>query len=619
MPALALGALGVVYGDIGTSPLYAIRECFQPAHHLPATEANVLGILSLVFWSLVLIVSIKYLVFVLRADNHGEGGILALLALAIPSESAGGHRRRNALIALGLFGAALLGADGTITPAISVLSAVEGLEVATHALEKYIVPITLFILLLLFLVQRRGTGRIGSIFGPAMLIWFVTIAALGLHWVIREPHVLIAINPYYGIHFFIEHGWKGFLILGAVVLCITGTEALYADLGHFGRTPIRIAWYALVFPSLLLNYFGQGAVILARGQAVVSNPFYNLAPDWFLYPLVVIATAATVIASQALISGAFSLAQQAVQMGYSPRVTIVHTSSEERGQIYVPEINLALALACCGLVLAFRNSTGLAAAYGVSVMGTMSITSILLFVVMHRVWKWPLWLAGGATALFLGADLTFFASNLSKVWHGGWFPLLLGAIIYTLMATWKQGRRMLADAIRAVTLPLDTFMKSLSQGHQPVRVPGTAIFMTSNPKGTPIVLLHHYKHNKVLHERVILLCVVSQEVPEIPSSQRVHIRDLGHGFFEVVAQYGFMQTPQMRDILHRCGAEGLKVDARETSFYLGRETLIISDRPGMARWRKVLFSLLSRNARPATAYFGLPPGRVVELGAQIEL
>jgi KUP system potassium uptake protein len=615
---LALGALGVVYGDIGTSPLYAIRECFNPVHGIESNIPNTLGILSLVFWALTVVVAIKYLTFVMRADNHGDGGILALLALVMPGGNGKPGRRRLVLIVLGLVGAALLWADGMITPAITVLGAIEGLEVATPVFQPFVVPIALVILVALFVLQKRGTGNIGAMFGPVMMIWFVSIAALGIPWIIREPRVLEAVNPVWAIRFMGAHHWHGFLILGAVVLCITGAEALYADMGHFGRTPIRVAWYVVVFPALLLNYFGQGALLLAKGPAADANPFYLLAPPHLVYPLVALATAAAIIASQSLISGAFSLAQQAVQLGYSPRLTIVHTSQVARGQIYVPEINAGLMVACCGLVLAFQKSTNLAAAYGIAVVGTMAVTTVLLYAVARERWGWTVAAAGILTACFLTVDLAFLFSNVTKVRHGGWVPIVVGGMIFTVMTTWKRGRGELAAKLRAESFPIEFFLTDLPT-HMPLRVSGTAVFMTSDVGATPVVLLHHYKHNKVLHERVILLSVRGESVPFVPQVERADVRDLGSGFFQVVAHYGFMQTPNVPEILRIAGARGLKVRTSECSFFLGRETLLTTGQVKMWRWRKALFAFLSRNARSATAFFGIPPNRVLELGTQIEL
>ncbi|MBI4582372.1 MAG: potassium transporter Kup [Planctomycetes bacterium] len=621
LAALSLGALGVVYGDIGTSPLYALKECFNPREGVPPLPHNVLGLLSLFFWSLTLVVAVKYINFVLRADNRGEGGILSLMALAVPQDASPASlwSRRGVAIALGLFGASLLFADGMITPAISVLSAIEGLEVEAPMFGPYVIPITLAILVGLFLVQKHGTGFIGGMFGPAMLVWFTTLAVLGLIWIVREPSVLWALSPLHAVRFFLEHGGHGFLVLGAVVLCITGTEALYADLGHFGRNPIRLAWYVVVFPGLLINYFGQGAIVIRMGEQAARNPFYMLGSGWVHYPLVVIATLATVIASQALISGAFSLAQQAAQLGYSPRLTVVHTSRKAIGQIYVPEINAWLMVACCGLVVAFRRSTNLAAAYGIAVMSTMTMTSLLFFVVARRRWGWSLLRAGSLTAAFLFVDLVFLFSNVTKIVHGGWFPLVVALVFFAVMSTWKRGRSLLWARLAKVSLPLNTFLDSLAHGTKPIRVPGTAVFMTSNAQGTPVVLMHHYKHNKVLHERIILLSVTTLEVPSVPARERVKVRDLGQGFFQVLAFYGFMQAPSVKDIFRCCEQEDLKVDPTLSSFYLGRETLITTKRPGMSRWRKTLFSVLSRNAVSAVAYFDIPANRVVELGTQIEL
>ena len=617
---LAVAALGVVYGDIGTSPLYSVKECFSQPHGVPVTPANVLGILSLVFWSLMLVIVVKYLTFIMRADNHGEGGILALLALV--SERADPAKQRSTrhvgLVMLGLFGASLLYGDGVITPAISVLSAVEGLEVATTAVHPFIVPITVAILVALFLVQRRGTAGIGAVFGPATLLWFVSIAAAGIPWILRRPDVLSAVNPVHALAFFQHHGFHGFLVLGSVVLCITGGEALYADMGHFGPRPIRVAWYGLVLPSLLLNYFGQGALLLEQGAAAASNPFFALVPAWLIYPMVAIATVATVVASQALISGAYSLTQQAVQLGYCPRVSIVHTSGEAEGQIYVPEVNAFLMVSCVSLVLAFQHSSRLAAAYGIAVTGTMAITSMLFYAVARARWGWSRVKAGALVGLFLVLDLAYFSANVTKIAAGGWFPLAVGALVFTALTTWKKGRLALGRHIIATTLPLDLFLDDVARSRPP-RVRGTAVFMTGNPDGAPPVLLHHFKHNKVLHEKVIMLSVVTEHVPEVNASQRVTIRERGEGFWQVVARFGFMETPNVLDVLKLCGEQGLVTNAADTSFYLGRETLLTTGRSDMARWRKVLFVFLSRNARPANAFFQIPPGRVVELGTQIEL
>jgi KUP system potassium uptake protein len=624
---LALGALGVVYGDIGTSPLYSVKELFAGEHRVTATPANVMGVLSLVFWALTLVIVAKYLSFIMRADNKGEGGILSLLALVAPrGVDRSSPLKKIVLVMAALFGAALLYGDGVITPAISVLSAVEGLEVITSQLHPFIVPITVGILLALFLSQRHGTAGLGAIFGPATLVWFASIALAGVPWVLRAPQVLAAVNPLYAVRFFIEHKGHGFLVLGAVVLCITGGEALYADMGHFGKRPIRFAWYTVVFPALLINYAGQGAMLLQRCSdlqsaactAAVSNPFYALVSGWVLYPMVIIATIATVVASQALISGAFSLTQQGVQLGYVPRVQIVHTSDEAAGQIYIPEVNWALMMACIALVVVFKDSTRLAAAYGIAVTGSMSITSILFYAVARERWKWSRASAGSLVALFLVVDLAFFGANVLKIAHGGWIPLVIGAFIFTLMSTWKRGRLALGEAFRSNMLAMDTFLADI-RASTPARVKGTAVFMTQNVEGVPPALLHHFKHNKVLHEQVVLLTVKSESVPEIGQKDRVQIQDLGEGFWWVIAHYGFMQTPNVPEIMRCAAANGLETSESDTSFFLGRETLLTTGRSRMARWRKGLFVFMSRNSRPATAFFGIPPNRVVELGTQIEL
>jgi KUP system potassium uptake protein len=617
---LLIGALGVVFGDIGTSPLYAIKECFSPEskHHVAPTPANILGILSLVFWALMISVTVKYLTFIMKADNQGSGGILALLALVPPRNgSKVGVSPGGPIVLLALFGSALLYGDGIITPAISVLSAMEGLEVATTTLKPAILPITIVILLGLFLMQKRGTAGVGAVFGPVTFVWFVMIALLGGRYVIANPAVLMAINPVYAVQFFAQNQGHGILLLGSVVLCITGGEALYADMGHFGLGPIRADWYAVVMPSLLLNYFGQGALLLAHPEAA-TNPFYALVPSWAMYPAVVVSTGAAIVASQALISGAFSLTQQAVQLGYFPRVTIVHTSKDTEGQIYIPEINNALLVACIWLVLAFRTSTALAATYGIAVTITMAITSVVYFVVATQRWGWPVWKALPPVVLFLIVDLAFFAGNIPKVVHGGWFPLMVAALVFTVMTTWKSGRRILAESFLADVLPLEQFLADVHDSAPP-RVRGTAVFMSSNPHGTPPVLLHHFKHNQVLHQQVVLLSISNERVPEIPPDKRITVEDRGEGFFRVQARFGFMQTPNVPSILLACKEQGLTIELRNTSYYLGRETLLTSGKGKMWRWRKILFAFISRNARPATSYFGLPPGRVVELGMQIDL
>ena len=614
---LALGALGVVYGDIGTSPLYAVKECVTLPHGVAAVPANILGVLSLVFWAITLVVSVKYLLFVMRADNEGEGGVLALLALAIGQRSALPHPRAKVLIILGLFGAALLYGDGVITPAISVLSAVEGLTVATNAFTPVVVPITCVILVSLFVVQRRGTGGIGAVFGPVTLLWFIAIAAMGVPWIARHPQILLAANPIHVVRFFVAHGGHGFLVLGSVVLCITGGEALYADMGHFGTRAIRIAWYSCVFPALLLNYFGQGALLLERPEAA-SNPFYAMVPTVWLYPMVVLATLATVVASQALISGAFSLTRQAVQLGYLPRVTIIHTSGKTEGQIYVPEVNSLLMIACVALVLGFRQSSDLADAYGIAVTGTMAITSMLFYSVAHHRWGWSAAKAGALLALFLSFDLSFFAACSAKIAHGGWFPLLVAIGIFTVMMTWKKGRTMLGERIAAESLPLEAFLEDIDRTN-PVRVAGTAVFLASSRRGTPAVLLHHFKHNKVLHQQVVILSIVTDAVPEVPHEDFVHIKFFDRGFWAVTAHYGFMETPDVLQVLRACTSQGLYLNEAETSFYLGRETLLTGKGRGMMPWRKRLFAFLSRNSRSATDFFSIPPNRVVEIGTQIEL
>lgn len=615
---LSLLALGVVYGDIGTSPLYALRECFSPVYGFPATErVNVFGVLSLVTWAIVLMVAVKYIVFILRADNKGEGGIMALLALVLQRHPRKANsRRRFALVALGLFGAALLYGDGIITPPVSVLGAMEGLIVVTPTFGRYIVPLTFVILTGLFLVQRFGTHRIGFLFGPIVFVWFVTIAVLGVSAIVREPSILLAANPWYALKFFFAHGLAGVAIFGTVVLAVTGAEALYADMGHFGRRPIRLDFFALVLPALLLNYYGQGALLL-RDPTAAANPFYLLAPRWFLYPLIGIATMAAIIASQALISGAFSMTQQAVQLGYVPRMKIIHTSAREAGQIYIPEINAALMIGCLVLVVTFKSAGALAAAYGVAVTGTMVITTLLFAVVARGRWGWSVAGVVTLTASFLALDLTFFGANILKVGQGGWVPLAVAAVVFVLMTTWKRGRVLLSEILHGRTMPVDLLIKDIARSRTP-RVPGTAVFMTSRPGGTPVVLLHHLKHNKVVHEQVILLSVQFAEVPHVDGDGAVSVERLGEGFYFVQATFGFMQTPDVPRVMERLRDHRIHVPEGDTSYFLGREQLILTGQPGMARWRKRLFLIMSRNARPATEFFCLPPNRVVELGAQIE-
>lgn len=583
-----------------------------------ASTENVYGILSLILWSLILVVSFKYIVFILRADNSGEGGVLALLALILQYQ----RRRtddkvRQTIIALGLVGAALLYGDGVITPAISVLGAVEGLEVITPSFVRLVVPVSLAILIGLFLVQKKGTAKVGRVFGPIMAIWFVSIALLGLMEIASAPKILLAVNPLYGVRFFVVHGFAAFVLLGAVVLAVTGVEALYADMGHFGRRPIRIAWFALVLPALVLNYFGQGALVLNHPEAA-ANPFFMLAPRMLLYPLLALATMAAIIASQALISGAFSLTHQAVQLGYSPRVNVVHTSGTEAGQIYIPEVNAALAIGCVLVVLGFRSVSKLGAAYGIAVTGTMAITSILFYMLARSQWNWSMARAGSLAGFFLIIDLGFFSSNLLKVAQGGWVPLVLALFIFTLMTTWNRGRRVVLKRLKRGSLPLDLLLGDVARS-KPPRVPGTAVFMTSDPDGAPLVLLHHLKHNKVLHKNVILLSVLFANVPEIPDSERYSVTQMEEGFVRIRARYGFMETADVPHILARAAKDGVVAVPGQTTYYVGRERLLAKGRSPMASWRKKLYIFMSRNSRSATEFFNIPSNRVVELGALIEL
>ena len=613
--SLGLGALGVVYGDIGTSPLYALKACFSPEYGVKPTPENVLGILSLIFWSLNFVVSVKYLGFIMRANNRGEGGIMALLALLHPGRDTAGRGRL--VVGLGLFGAALLYGDGVITPAISVLSAVEGIQVATPALGGWVVPlVAAAILVALFLFQSRGTARVGAVFGRVMVVWFASIAVLGVRGILLHPNVLRAFNPWYAIEFLGRDGPRGFLILGAIVLVVTGAEALYADMGHFGPRPIRLVWFTVVLPALVLNYFGQGGMLISN-PAIAPNPFYGLVPPWALYPMVIVATTAAVVASQALISGAFSLTRQAVQLGYSPRVTIQHTSRTEIGQIYLPGVNRTLAVLCVLLVLGFQSSDNLASAYGIAVTGTMTITTILFCIVARDLWHWSKWQVVGLGALFLAVDLSFLSANLVKIAKGGWFPLLVAAVVYLLMTTWKRGRGIVTDILRDNSLPIKLFLDDIAR-RRPSRVPGTAVFMTSDPGGAPVVLLHHLKHNKVLHERVIVMSIGGEEIPQVQPEDRVELKEFGEGFCQVVAHYGFMESPDIPAVLASLEVQGVRARPMETSFYLGRETLLPTGHSKLARWRKKLFILMARNAQTATVFFNLPPNRVIELGAQIQ-
>jgi KUP system potassium uptake protein len=614
---LSLAALGVVYGDIGTSPLYALRECFHGTHAIVATRENILGVLSLVFWALIVVISGKYLRFVLRADNQGEGGILALTALATPIKVVS-RTERWPLILLGIFGASLLYGDGMITPAISVLSAVEGLQLATPIFTPYVVPITIGIIIALFLIQSRGTGGVGLVFGPVTFVWFVVLAVLGIRQIAAHPSVLAAINPAYGFAFFMANGLDGYLVLGTVVLVITGGESLYVDLGHFGRRPIRLVWFTVVLPALLLNYFGQGALLINYPETR-SNPFFLLAPDWALYPLVALATCATIIASQAVISGAFSITKQAVQFGFLPRLTTSHTSSTESGQIYMPGVNWALMIACILLVVGFRSSSNLAAAYGIAVISTMTITSLMFLVVARERWGWSWMKLGLVVGVFLSVDLAFLGANLVKIPHGGWFPLMVGLIIFTLMTTWKRGRRAVAALLFTSAKPIDEFLRDI-EADPPVRVPGTAVFMSGSSAGTPPALTHNLKHNRVLHQQVVLLTAKTEQTPRVEPGERVEVEPMTNGFWRVTVKFGFMEEPDVPEALKRIAEPRLRIDPHFVTYFLGRETLIARKKvPNMALWRERLFVTMSRNAMNATNYFCLPPERVVELGAQLEI
>lgn len=614
---LSVAALGVVYGDIGTSPLYALHETFSGTAGIPPTPDNVLGVLSLVFWSLILVVTIKYHVVIIRADNKGEGGVLALMALVQGSRQARGLPPRHVMIILGIFGAALIYADGALTPAISVLGATEGLEVATPGLARIVVPLTLVILIGLFWFQSHGTAKIGAVFGPIMLVWFWTIAILGVVAIIRQPGVLAAVSPLHAVEFFAQNITRGFIVLGAVFLVVTGGEALYADLGHFGHKAIQIAWFSTAGPALVLNYFGQGALLL-HDPSAAANPFYHLAPSWFLYPLIALATAAAIIASQAIISGAFSLTRQAIQLGYSPRMQIDHTSSREIGQIYVRAVNWGLMLLTCAFVLYFRSSTNIAGAYGVALSTLMLMTTLMFYVMSREVWRWSFLKATVVVGLFLAMDVPFFIANAMKIRNGGWIPLATAAVLFLLMATWKRGREILSKRMQEKSVPLNILMADLA-ADPPLRVPGVAVFMSGNLGGTPPALMHNLAHNKVLHEKDVFLTIVTEDVPHVPAAERVTVKPLGKGFHNVTARYGFLDEPTIEDVIERCREKKLNIQLEGTTFFLGKETVISTDRPEMAQWRVRLFAFMSRNALPATAFFQIPTTQVFEVGAQVEL
>jgi KUP system potassium uptake protein len=615
---LAVGALGVVYGDIGTSPLYTVKECFHGTHAIALTPANLLGVMSLIFWSLTMVVMIKYVIFILKADNEGEGGIYALAALFLGKGAKQvSEKTVKRLVLLGIFGAALLYGDGIITPVISVLSAVEGLNVATSAAEPFVLPISCGVIFGLFLFQSQGTERIGRVFGIIMLFWFTSIAALGLAQILRRPEILAALDPRYAVSFFVVNHLHGIVVLGAVVLCITGGEALYADLGHFGRGPIRISWTVLVFPALLLNYFGQTALLLENPQAT-AHPFYELVPRVLLYPMVALSTTATVIASQAMISGVYSLTQQAIQIGYCPRLKIVHTSGETKGQIYLPWVNTVMMIGCLGLALAFKESSRLAAAYGIAVTGTMAITTLIYYYVTRYNWGWPTWKALLPACIFLFFDLSYFGANLLKFVDGGWFAITVAVVLTVIMLTWRDGRALLAKRNEDARMPIDIILKDI-QRYKLVRTPGTGAFLSVSPMGTPITLLHLLKHTESLPQRVVLMSVVSANTPYVDRGGRLDITDLGQGFHRLIATYGFMETPNVPDILEIATEQGLELDTFSTTFYVNRETLLSTGKADMAPWRKGLFAFLSRNSWNVTTYFGIPPNRVVELGSQVEL
>ncbi len=612
-----VAAIGVVFGDIGTSPLYALKECFDPQHGIPFTQQAVFGIISLLFWALVIVVSLKYVLFVMRADNRGEGGVLALMALSLRSVRSG-SRWAAVLMMLGMFGACMFYGDAVITPAISVLSAVEGLEIAAPSLARFVLPITIVILIVLFWMQKSGTAKVGRLFGPVMVIWFVILGVLGVYNIIAAPEIVQAINPYYGIRFIHTHALQAYIVLGSVFLVLTGAEALYADMGHFGIRPIRFAWSLLVFPALTLNYFGQGALLLTTPKAI-ENPFFLMAPDWALVPLVMVATAATVIASQAVISGAFSLTSQAIQLGYVPRMKILHTSDREIGQIYMPVINWALLLVIIWIVLAFKSSSNLAAAYGIAVTTTMVITTILACVVMVKVWNWNKFLVALIITGFLVVDFAFFGANLIKVEEGGWLPLALGAFLFFMLMTWHKGRQLLRERTAADGIPLAPFLQGLL-AHPPHRVAGTAIYLTGGNTQVPVSLLHNLKHNRILHERTIFLTFRTVDVPYVEDLNRIEVQDHSGGLFSVVATFGFNETPDVKEVLNLLeGKTDMHFELMDTSFFLARETVAPTKLPGMSIWRERLFAWMHQNAAKPTDFFSIPANRVVELGTKIEI
>lgn len=617
LPALTLAALGVVFGDIGTSPLYTIKEVFSVGTHpVPLNEVNMFGILSLIVWALIMVVSVKYVAFIMRADNRGEGGIMALLALA-SHNAAGNIKKQHTIMLLGILGACMFYADGMITPAISVLSAVEGLQLAAPVLHPLILPITLLVLFALFWAQSKGTALVGAFFGPIMLLWFGTLGVLGVQSIMHNPTILHALNPMHAIHFFTVSPWIAFVALGAVVLAVTGAEALYADMGHFGRFPIRLAWFGFVLPALILNYFGQGALILQHPEAV-KNPFYLLAPTWMLYPLIILATLAAVIASQAVITGAFSVSRQALQLGYLPRMHVEHTSESQEGQIYMPRISWGLMIAVMILVLSFKSSGNLAAAYGIAVTGDMVITSLLAGIVFHNLWGWSKLRTGLIVSMFLIVDVSFFSANVLKIPDGGWVPLVLGIFIFTLMLTWKTGRGMVYTRLKNEAMALEPFIEAIG-AHPPTRVPGTALFMTPNPDGVPHAMLHNLKHNKVLHEKIVILTVKFLDYPHTSDEERVKLEMLPHEFYKVTVVYGFKDEPDLPRDLQLCADKGLVLDEMDTSYFVGKEILIASDKSGMALWRKKIFIGLFRSAETITNQFKLPPNRVIELGSQLKI